>query len=158
MTEREFWTVSTTKLQRPRVTAHLVTRPRLVERLSRGLAGPLTLVCASAGYGKTTLVSAWIEEMAARRDATTPPLPATWLSLDEYDSDLTTFVRYVCAALHKVFAECCAKTLALLNAPRQAPLDALITTLSNELDGLPTSCILVLDDYHLISGVDVPEW
>src|SRR5262245_62610839 len=119
MTEREFWTVSTTKLQRPRVTAHLVNRPRLVERMNHGLAGPLTLVCASAGYGKTTLVSAWIEEMAAAKDTTTPPLPVTWLSLDEYDSDLTTFVRYVCAALRKVFPECCAQTLALVNYTRQ---------------------------------------
>ena len=63
--------------------------------------------------------------MAARRDATTPPLPAAWLPLDEYDSDLMTIMRYVCAALHKVFAECSAQTLAWLNAPRQAPLHAL---------------------------------
>lgn len=37
-----------TKLQRPRVTRHLVPRPRLSERLDQGAQGPLTLVCAAA--------------------------------------------------------------------------------------------------------------
>ena len=58
-----------TKLQRPRVPRHFVPRPRLFERLDQGARGPLTLVCAGAGYGKTTLVSAWIESLAARNQS-----------------------------------------------------------------------------------------
>src|SRR5262245_51113976 len=157
MTEHEFWPLNTTKLQRPRTPAHLVARPRLLELLSRAWSCPLTLVCASAGYGKTTLVSAWCEQLAAERQATAAPLPLAWLSLDQHDSDLTTFVRYLCAAIETCFPAACTHTLALLHAPRQPPLDVLITTLSNQLNCLPTDCLLVLDDFHLVSDVAVHD-
>ena len=59
-----------TKLNRPPVTADWVARPRLIEQLNRSLQqGPMTLVCASAGFGKTTLVSSWIESLAASQRA-----------------------------------------------------------------------------------------
>lgn len=67
-----------TKLFRPPPRPGTVLRHRLLARLSEGLARKLTLVAAPAGYGKTTLVSAW----AAAAD-----LPAAWLSLDPDDSD-----------------------------------------------------------------------
>ena len=59
------------RLQRPRVPGHLVPRPRLIERLDRGVQGPLTLICAGAGYGKTTLVRSWIESLAAGGESAT---------------------------------------------------------------------------------------
>ena len=46
-----------TKLHRPPVTADLVRRERLHERLNRGLDLSVTLVSAPAGYGKSMLVS-----------------------------------------------------------------------------------------------------
>ena len=52
-----------TKLHRPRLPHDLVMRPRLVDWLDQGLNHPLTLVCAAAGFGKTTLVSNWLEGM-----------------------------------------------------------------------------------------------
>ena len=72
------------KLQRPRVPHHFVPRPRLFEGLDQGTQGPLTLICAGAGYGKTTLVSAWIEGLTMGRGGVTPPLPSAWISLDEH--------------------------------------------------------------------------
>jgi ATP/maltotriose-dependent transcriptional regulator MalT len=65
-------------LDRPDHTARasLVPRPRLIEQLFEGLPGKLTLVCAPAGFGKTTLVSSWLAHTG---------LPAAWLSLDEDD-------------------------------------------------------------------------
>ena len=53
-----------TKLYKPtpRPPARVVARPRLIERLNAGLSGKLTLLCAPAGFGKTTLVAEWIEE------------------------------------------------------------------------------------------------
>ena len=150
------WTPIATKLHRPGVTAHFVARPRLVEQLDRGLACPLTLVCAGAGYGKTTLVSAWLAAKATARDGTAP-LPAAWLSLDQYDSDLTTFVRYFCAALRTIFSGSCAQTLALVGAPQPPPLTAVVATLSNEIEVLPEDFMLVLDDFHAIDGVEIAD-
>jgi len=51
-----------TKLHRPLPRAHLVRRPQLAERLTQGVMGPLTLVSAPAGFGKTTLLAQWLAE------------------------------------------------------------------------------------------------
>ena len=51
------------KLERPPLAAGLVSRPRLLEQRATGPAGPLTLIVAPAGYGKTT--AAWFERMMA---------------------------------------------------------------------------------------------
>jgi LuxR family maltose regulon positive regulatory protein len=50
----------------------LVPRPRLIERLNEGLLRKLTLVSAPAGFGKTTLVNAWLRSTDR---------PFTWISL-----------------------------------------------------------------------------
>ena len=51
-----------TKLYIPLPRLKAVSRPRLIERLNEGLAMgcKLTLISASAGFGKTTLISEWI--------------------------------------------------------------------------------------------------
>ncbi len=49
-----------TKLYIPPLRPELVSRPRLIERLNAGLGRKLTLVSAPAGFGKTTLLCAWI--------------------------------------------------------------------------------------------------
>lgn len=144
-------TLNSSKLHKPALTTDIIVQSRLVDQLQRGLAGPLTLVCAPAGYGKTTLVSAYLA------DASRATLPAAWLSIDEQDSELTVFVRYFCTAVRTLFPGACPHTLALLNAPHTAPPAALVTALSTELVNLPREFVLVLDDYHTISGTAVPE-
>ena len=51
------------------------------------------MVSAPAGFGKTTLVSAWALESER---------PVAWLSLDEHDNDLTRFLTYFIAALGQI--------------------------------------------------------
>ena len=72
-------TLICTKLYKPRIPANLVSRPWLLEWLSQHQQRPLTLVSASAGYGKTTLISSWLESLKC---------PSAWMSLDEQDDDL----------------------------------------------------------------------
>jgi hypothetical protein len=48
-----------TKLHAPRPQPDFVPRPRLLARLAAGMAGELTLVCAPAGFGKTSLLADW---------------------------------------------------------------------------------------------------
>lgn len=146
-----------TKLHRPRVTRQLVPRPRLLERLEQGLDGALILVSAGVGYGKTTLISSWLEGRAARSGEYGAALPTAWLSLDEYDSDLGVFLRYCGAAVRTIFPEAFPETLALLQAPQQSPLATLVATLGNEIESLPGDFVLVLDDYHTITGEAVPD-
>ncbi len=145
-----------TKLHRPSITSGLIDRPRLLKQLNSNINRPLTLVLASAGFGKTTLVSAWLESMAAGQSAAAA-FPAAWLSLDENDSDLNLFIRYFIAALRTIFADACAETLMLLQARQPPPLALLYATFSNELEKLPGDSILVLDDYHTLHGVEVHD-
>jgi LuxR family maltose regulon positive regulatory protein len=86
-----------TKFLPPLPAKYLVDRPRLLQILE-GCLRPgcrLTLVAAPAGFGKTTLVSAWVAAAAPRPE---PPMVAR-LSLDEQDHDPVRFWAYVCAAL-----------------------------------------------------------
>ncbi|GAB4153091.1 MAG: hypothetical protein Fur0021_18540 [Candidatus Promineifilaceae bacterium] len=78
-----------TKLSRPQTRPTLVARPRLRQLLLPAETHPLTLICAPAGYGKTTLILAWLGE--EKRVA--------WLSLDESDNDPVRFWTYMIAAL-----------------------------------------------------------
>jgi LuxR family transcriptional regulator, maltose regulon positive regulatory protein len=144
-----------TKLHRPRLPHDLVERARLVEWLNRGVDYPITLVCAPAGYGKTTLICTWLDRMAAGEGEKGASLPSAWLSLDKDESDLNLFLRYCIAALRTIFDEACAETLALLQAGQQPPQAVLYTTFINELEELPGEAILVLDDYQFIRGKGV---
>ena len=137
-----------TKLHRPLVTRDFVFRKTLQDRLDEGGHQPLTLVSAPAGYGKSTLVSHWLET----RDG-----PSAWLSLDETDSDIRRFLCYVVAAVQTVFPEACAETTAQLEAEELAPLPVLAGCLSNDFDDIEEFLVLVLDDYHRINESAVHE-
>src|SRR6266851_9004575 len=82
-----------TKLYIPPPRPHVVSRPRLLERLNEGLHRKLILISAPAGFGKTTLVSEWLAG---------GPRLAAWLSLDEGENDLTRFLTYLVAALQTI--------------------------------------------------------
>ena len=107
---------------------------------------PLTLVSAPAGYGKSALISSWLE---------TKENPAAWLSLSKSDSDLRTFLSYFIAAVHEHFPDDCQNTQALLKNVDLPPLEDLGISLLNELDRIKQPFILVLDDYYLIREIAV---
>lgn len=142
----------TAKLRRPRVTRNLVVRPRLLTMLDEGLAGPMSVVVAPAGFGKTSLVSSWLEELKAGFRPGLPLVPAVWLTLDEGDSDPNMFLQYFIGALRTIFPDAGAKSLALLTAQQPPSLDHVATTLSNEIEWLPSSFIVVLDEVENLRG------
>ncbi|MGF1612841.1 MAG: response regulator [Gammaproteobacteria bacterium] len=137
-----------TRLHRPPVASDLVVRTALLERLNHGRERALTLVSAPAGYGKSTLVSSWLEIY---------PWPSGWLSLDEGDNRLDEFLRYLVAAVRCTLPATLSRTLLLANAPTLAPVSVLATNLANELDQLERPIVLVLDDYHRIRNTAVHD-
>src|SRR4051794_37331517 len=139
-----------TKLHVPTPRRGLVTRPRLIERLSRVGESALTLLSAPAGFGKTTLLTEWLA--AAPADGPS----VAWLSLDERDNDPSLSWRYVVAALRTAVPAVGAGALSLLQTP-QSSMDAVLATLLNELDAVPGDVVLVLDNYHLIEDRDVND-
>ncbi|MGH3147148.1 MAG: hypothetical protein ACRDTR_15230, partial [Rubrobacter sp.] len=85
-----------TKLSVPSVRPSLVARPRLSQRLEEGLERKLILVSAPAGFGKTTLLSAWPDAPSGNGR------PVAWLSLDPGDNDPARFWRYFIAAVDRL--------------------------------------------------------
>ena len=134
-----------TKLHMPASRPGLVPRPRLAGRLDEGLARGLTLVCASAGYGKTVLLADW-----ARRGEH----PTAWLSLDVGDNDPARFWRHAVAALDRARPGIAERVAPLLGPPAPS-FQGLVTALINELAS--DEVLLVLDDYHVISTQQVHE-
>ncbi len=134
-------TLIQTKLQRPHPAAGTIARPRLFALLAE--QHPLTLVVAPAGFGKTTLVSSWLE---------TTTMPYGWLTLDEGDSDPAVFLTYLLAALPVPAPGAGRELLAMVNAGAPTPPSLLARALINDLDGIEQPFVMVLDDYHLLQG------
>ena len=144
-------TLLATKLLIPVRRPNLVPRPHLVERLDRGLrAGhtKVTVVCASAGYGKTTLVTEWLHNAQH---------PVAWLSLDEHDNDPARFLAYLIAALRQIDASLGANTETLLQSSPPPPPEMVLTSLINDLAALTSPFILALDDYHVIHTASIHQ-
>ena len=160
-----------TKLYIPPPRPNAVLRPRLIEQLNEGLgqnqgfenlgfSRKLTLISAPAGFGKTTLVSSWVDNLqveATNQEKIVNPKSKiqnriAWLSLDEGDNDPARFLTYLVAALQASGPPIGTGALALLQSPQPPPIESLLTPLLNEIAALPDNLILVLDDYHLIEA------
>ena len=137
-----------TKLHVPRPQPWFVPRSRLTIALDRALARRLILVCAPAGFGKTSELAHWA---GSRHDA------LAWLSLDAADNDPARFWRHVVAAMDRVRPGIGDHAGPLLDASAASSYEALVTALINELaaQGGDREAVLVLDDYHLITAAPV---
>jgi LuxR family transcriptional regulator, maltose regulon positive regulatory protein len=132
-------TLIRTKFYRSSLPSDLVDRPRLIDQINRGLDRPLTLVSAPAGYGKSVLVSSWLNSCER---------PSAWLTLDESIDDLGVFLAYFVNAIQTIFPGALQRTQALLTAVSLPPIGVLAGSLINELDELERDFVMVLDDYH----------
>ena len=135
-----------TKLRRPTGSTLLVVRPRLMERLTTSLDRKLILVSAPAGYGKTALISQWLE-----------PGQHTyaWLSLDGQDDDLATFLLYLVAAIRTVDHDTFVASERLLKAPTLPAPGRLADTLLQDMAVLSSPFIIIIDDYHVLKTPEI---
>ena len=136
--------VLTTKLYMPVLRSGIVPRPRLVEKLNCGIQGPLTLISAPPGFGKTTLVSEW------RASRSADEFPLSWLSLDAEDNNTTRFLSYIISAIGVIRQDFGEIALSALQSPQPIPVQAILTNLINEIGRIEGPFVLVLDDYHVI--------
>lgn len=133
-----------TKLHRPASPIRHIERPQLIQRLSLGLESghQIFLVSAPAGFGKTTCVAEWIN--------TLHQWPVTWLSLDTSDDDPGRFFSYLLSALQKVNEHIGEEFEGVLRAGEIPPVEAISTSLINDMLDIDSSFLLVLDDFHVI--------
>ncbi len=140
-------TLLQTKLYTPPTRPNIVPRTRLLNKLNAGLHGKLTMVSAPAGFGKTTVTTAWLSDLAR---------PVGWVSLDEDDSDPQQFFSYVAAAT-RPFSDISHTLVNLLQSPQPLPTKTLAKALVNDLAAVSIPCLLVLDDYHMVKSSEIDE-
>lgn len=137
-----------TKLNHPHSRNAIVSRSRLIEQINANIARKLILVSAPAGFGKTTLLSEWIESYGR---------PVAWLSMDEGDSDPHRFLACILAALRTIQPELNADLLDMFRTPEPPPVQSALIALINQISETSDTFILVLDDYHEISSQQVHD-
>ncbi len=137
----------TMKLVPPALTSRWLPRPEVVERLV-GADAQVLLITAPAGWGKTSLLAAWLDAEQGRR-------PAGYLHLEEGDDTGPVFWTYVVAALRRACPELALGAEAALRSPDVDPMRDVVPSLLNELAEVDEPLLLVLDDYHVISREDI---
>ncbi len=137
-----------TKITIPPLRSTTVPRLRLIQRLNKGKQNKLTLISASAGFGKTTLLSEWSMQSKT---------PVAWLALDDGDNDATRFWTYCIIALQTCISSVGDSSLVLLQSTQTPSMPIVLTTLMNDLASLTEDIVLVLDDYHVIEEKAIHE-
>src|SRR5215217_2476458 len=151
LTDLETDTPSTTvwtKLYPPGLRANVVPRPHLLAWLNRDPAHKLTLICAPAGYGKSTLAAQWTGQLG---------MPRSWVTFAAADNNPRSFFGLILAALRTIDPGLTAATDALLNQPGPVNARALAHTLIDDLSVTTRPFDMVLDDYHAIVAPELHE-
>ena len=135
-----------TKLHIPSSGNNIVHRSELFEKLNSGLSRKLILVSAPAGFGKTTILSDWINQHK---------IPTAWFSLDNGDNDPTDFLNYIISGIQSIHKEFGKGRFILLNSPNKPSNESIAGLLINEILNIKQNFLLVLDDFHLITSNDI---
>ena len=137
-----------TKLFVPTTRGILVSRNNVLERLNHSFQSgcKLTLISAPAGFGKSSLISSWIE---------TIKVPIAWLSLDERDHDPARFITYLAAALQTVKPGIGQNLQAILQSPQPLQIENTLILLINDISSIEEKFVVVLEDYHWVDSQQV---
>ncbi len=150
-----------TKLFIPPTRAELVQRSNLIKRLNLGLDRKLTLISAPAGFGKTTLITEWLDSLNGdAKEETQTENRIAWLSLDEDDNDPVRFLTYFITALTQLKefdTDLGQVALSMLQSPQSPPPNTVLISLINEIAAIPEKIIFVLDDYHRIETEQIHQ-
>jgi ATP/maltotriose-dependent transcriptional regulator MalT/DNA-binding SARP family transcriptional activator len=136
-----------TRLIPPRLPRRWLRRARLDRLLARAAEYPVTVVSASAGYGKSSALASF----AARGG-----WPIAWCSLGEGVADPLVFLLHLTYACRRIVPGAGDRAIVLLEQHSQGTqawsqaLDALINDLARLLDD---ETILVLDDFHAVDDL-----
>jgi LuxR family transcriptional regulator, maltose regulon positive regulatory protein len=128
------------KLRGPLIRPGTVRRSRLIARLARGDRCPIVSVAAPAGYGKTTLLSQWVERNGQA---------FAWISVDEADNDPKVLLTYVAEALDAV-EPIDQRVFDALTSPASSVPGSVVPRLGAAFASMAAPVVLVLDDVHVL--------
>ena len=136
------------RITKPAYAVGIVDRPRLYRRLDDWRMVRAVAIHAPAGYGKSSLVSRWLDEC-------TPAARVAWLALDADDNDPHFFVGHLAAALDRVAPGVQALIQPILqdsHAPAARAVERLCAALQENAGAAPEPILLVLDDLHFVEA------
>lgn len=142
-----------TKLAPPRSHGASLQRQALLNRLHAGLGHKLTLISAPAGFGKTTLASAWATVFSQEG----AEIFTAWVALDGSDNDPVRFWRYMLTACQSFHGSLGQASLNILQHAPQPAFETILTLWINEFAGIHHKAVLVLEDYHEITSRVIHE-
>jgi LuxR family transcriptional regulator, maltose regulon positive regulatory protein len=132
-----------TKIRIPLRRKDILRRQRLIDLLHQNIYRKLIFISAPAGYGKTTLLTDFANDIDAN---------VCWYRIDRDDKDIIPFALHLIGSIHQNFPEFGQETMAILEAGGGVP-DAvgLGLELVNEMVRYVTDfSVLILDDYHMV--------
>jgi LuxR family transcriptional regulator, maltose regulon positive regulatory protein len=135
--------VSAADLAIPSPPRPLVLRPRLFALLDEGTTGPLTLVSAPAGAGKTSLLASWLA---------VEPREVAWLSPRPHLGEASFWAEWL-AAIRRVAPP--RSSLGRISAPRSGTPPAFVLQLLNGFAELEEPIVVVVDDFHAVRSVEI---
>ncbi len=135
-----------TKFQRPSLPSDFVPKPALLEYVNDNIERPLTLISAGGGFGKSTFVNSWLESI---------PYKIGWLSLDDEDNDIRTFLTYFISSVQQAFPGFGKTSQSLLLSEQLPPINVFAGELVNDLNNLPDRLFLAFDDFHVITNREI---
>ncbi len=139
----------TTKLRIPPLPQRTVQRNRLIDLLEREISHyKLLWISTPAGYGKTTLLSQWVQGSS---------YTITWLSISEEDNDVDRFFRYLLMTWEQVQPGVGESKLGLLLGAMAPDSDAVLSAFVNVANEMSDHLVFVLDDYHLIEDTAIHQ-
>ncbi|HEY5857973.1 MAG TPA: protein kinase [Aldersonia sp.] len=137
-----------TKFRPPTTTRQQVRRRRLLDVLRAGRERRLTLVHGPAGFGKSTLVAQWRDELVADGVA------VAWLTVDRDDDNLVWFLSHLVEAVRRVRAEVVGDLGQALEEHGQAVERFVLTSLINRLHDSGDALVVVVDDWHRVGAAE----
>lgn len=127
-----------TKLQPPQMKGKILRRQRLLNLLNQNLDKKLILICADAGYGKTTLLTQFCSEIE---------MPFMFYDLDASDNDIAAFFNYLVSGIQRHYPDFGQRTKSVI--PQTRNIEIVVGTFINELvEKITRECYIILDDYH----------
>lgn len=127
----------------PALPSWVVPRPRLTDRLARGVLGPVTVVVGPVGAGKTALAVEWAHTRRL-------PGPLAWVTCDGQAEQPAVFWQRVTHALRSAGVE-------LAEPATSDDLPLLVAALAAGLNEHAEPVVLVLDDFHPAPNSPIAE-
>ena len=138
-----------TKLRLPPSGQNQLARSDLLAQLDAVAQRRLAIVSAPTGFGKTTLLAQWANQVQARGNS------VGWLSADTLDNEIGRFLLYLVAAIRRADPSCCADLPGLMASSPLLPIDTILSNVVNDLNQTAAPLFLVIDDFHCLTSPDI---